>query len=98
MLRKRVFRLAIVHIWVVLSSKVVDLLMFSKGVSKLRNVQVVSVQDYKGVYLLVVRKAFSGCERSDMSSAILPEGRFADAQESCFQGVKSLTFSVRHLN
>ena len=59
--------------------------MFRNFDFKVRNVQIWAVLICKGVNLLIVRNGvFQPAKLSEMSSAILQEGRVADAQESRF--------------
>ena len=82
--KNRVFRLRNVQIWVVLFWKKVVLLIFSNFVSKLQNVQICSMSKCNGVYLLIVINGILAAKRSDKSSTILQECRFARFRNSVF--------------
>ena len=87
MLKNRVSRLGIIHIWVVPSYKVFDLLFFRNSVLKLRNVQYAELQ---GVLFADCQEwSFQAAKPLEMRSTILQEGRFADAQEERIQAAKS---------
>ena len=82
-LRNSVFRLGNVHIWEVLSYKVVDFLIIRNYVFILRNVQIWAEPKYRnGEWRLQTAKCF------DMNSAILQDSRYADVPESRFQCAK----------
>ena len=67
----------------------VDLLMLRKRFFKLRIIHIFVLPSCKCVELATSQKSrFQAAKRSNMSSAILKEGQFADVQESCFQGAK----------
>ncbi len=88
MLRNCVFRLRNVQIWVVLSWKLVVLLIFTNSVFKLQNVQIWTVTKFKGVNFYCHEWHLQAAKRSDKSSTVLQEGRFAHAQEYRFHGAK----------
>ena len=67
----------------------VQLQMFRNFDFKLRNFQILAVPICKGVNLVIVTNGvFQAAKISDINSAILQEGRVADAHESRFQCAK----------
>ena len=62
--------------------------MFSNGMCRTARVLFADYQEWR----------FQDAKRSDMSSALLLEGRYADAQESRFQGANVEIWAVLSSN